>query len=1016
LRVPARTWLLVLLSILAGLLVPTPAAAADDVYILATEGTSGPAQEIVPLGQTAAGLVYRNEDTSTTWVKRASAGAIAQQESRLGGDPTLVGDLLSRYDPDTATLRWRTIADPTLHDTVVPAELTFVSRTKRGYLAREGSGPYDLVSVDLVASGSRKVIGNVEQLDGPLIGPEGVAFPSSDVPNQWEFYPYDGSAPGGRLLQAPAGADDCVMSWAYLFCWSPTELTRLPLSGSAGGTVPAAVRTAIGAGDGGIAWTTLDSTGNSYEIWIWRLGLSFPPYRVVTGAEGLTEQLVPASGSSDLALGVKPEGSGSAIYRITTSRASLALSGQPQPGAATSIALGPGRVAWGETGAGIRGRDVTVRADGGLEMGVLQAHGDGTAPSVSGPRIAYATGSGLATTVAGDPVIAADEVVGSTVSGQRMVWQSRDADGDLAWHLTDLTAKNTEPLPEALAYDLWGERLVRLDADGSVELLDLRTGDDPVELAPALAGGAESGTVHVAGDVVAWDVSPADGTAPDPGVLLRDVGTMDPAEPLAALTVLHDLSPGYAAGCSDEDECAPVAVSLADGTTTAVASDKPVAVDGNLLGFLTAEDLPAARILPASAEPPRLLASPGVPDAVDFGRGSLTLRVAASEPLTSCALEIRNAANALLRTLQCGSAKYGSAMVEWNGYGSTSAVVADGTYTWRIVAANGNRAVVDYDGAPAGGTLIVDSPPKVTKITPGPGSYKAALGTSVSVTFTEPVADVSDTTFQLRRPDGTTVPGSVAYDATTRTATLTPSAPLNPLTRHTVTLTGITDLRGNPVSTPTSALAFTTGPASTASHCSLVMPSKVVVDARTERMNFTLSSNCTANGADHAYWNLKHTGTGSGWAFRFESADLGHRNWYVDWPDTAPMGRWSLSTVEAERADGTPLPQNSAAIQAKYGSRLAATVSRTRTTLTWKVTASQWSPTKHAWGARSRVSVGLFHQATGSSTWKYVKAVTTTSTGKATVTLASPKAGSYRLSVGETSTVWASYSTPVRGR
>ena len=45
-----------------------------------------------------------------------------------------------------------------------------------------------------------------------------------------------------------------------------------------------------------------------------------------------------------------------------------------------------------------------------------------------------------------------------------------------------------------------------------------------------------------------------------------------------------------------------------------------------------------------------------------------------------------------------------------------------------------------------------------------------------------------------------------------------------------------------------------------------------------------------------------------------------------------------------------------------------------------------------------------------------MKSVTTSSTGRAPVTLGSPKAGNYRLMVAETPTVWASYSTAVRGR
>ena len=77
-----------------------------------------------------------------------------------------------------------------------------------------------------------------------------------------------------------------------------------------------------------------------------------------------------------------------------------------------------------------------------------------------------------------------------------MVWQSRDSGGSLAWHMTDFTSKSTSSFPTALAYDLWGERMARLDADGSVWAYDLRTSNAPVQIAPGLPGGVVDGTIR----------------------------------------------------------------------------------------------------------------------------------------------------------------------------------------------------------------------------------------------------------------------------------------------------------------------------------------------------------------------------------------------------------------------------------------------------------------------------------------------------------------------------------------
>jgi hypothetical protein len=203
--------------------------------------------------------------------------------------------------------------------------------------------------------------------------------------------------------------------------------------------------------------------------------------------------------------------------------------------------------------------------------------------------------------------------------------------------------------------------------------------------------------------------------------------------------------------------------------------------------------------------------------------------------------------------------------------------------------------------------------------------------------------------------------------------------------------------------------------AEAAAQCSLVTPTKVVVDSKTEEMDFNLSASCQTNGADHAYWDLEHGSLGG--PLDFEAADIAQRYFYIEWYDTDAMGNWYLRPTGAATAGGTSLTQNSATIKVKYGSRFLSKVTRSSTgALTWAVTAQQWSGRAHAWVGRSKVNVGLFYLPTGSTTWKYVKSVTATSTGKATVTLGAPKSGSYRLMVAETATVWKSYTSAVKGK
>ncbi|MCP3421037.1 DUF4082 domain-containing protein [Nocardioides pinisoli] len=105
--------------------------------------------------------------------------------------------------------------------------------------------------------------------------------------------------------------------------------------------------------------------------------------------------------------------------------------------------------------------------------------------------------------------------------------------------------------------------------------------------------------------------------------------------------------------------------------------------------------------------------------------------------------------------------------------------------------------------------------PTVTARTPAPGATGVGVATDVTATFSEPVQQ-STLGLELRGPDGTLVPGATAYDATSRTATLDPTANLASSTTYTASVSGVRDTAGNlidPVTwTFTTAAADTTKP------------------------------------------------------------------------------------------------------------------------------------------------------------------------------------------------------------
>ncbi|MBV1781375.1 Ig-like domain-containing protein [Paeniglutamicibacter sp. ABSL32-1] len=130
----------------------------------------------------------------------------------------------------------------------------------------------------------------------------------------------------------------------------------------------------------------------------------------------------------------------------------------------------------------------------------------------------------------------------------------------------------------------------------------------------------------------------------------------------------------------------------------------------------------------------------------------------------------------------------------------------------------GTTAVRDLANLPlptASWTFTTTAAPAVTVRTPASGAKSVAVAGNVSTTFSEAVAGVGATTFTLKNTTtGAAIPSAVTYNATTRVATLNPTANLAADTRYTAVLTGgstaIRDGQGTPLATH--SWTFTTGP------------------------------------------------------------------------------------------------------------------------------------------------------------------------------------------------------------
>lgn len=121
-----------------------------------------------------------------------------------------------------------------------------------------------------------------------------------------------------------------------------------------------------------------------------------------------------------------------------------------------------------------------------------------------------------------------------------------------------------------------------------------------------------------------------------------------------------------------------------------------------------------------------------------------------------------------------------------------------------------------YAGAVAAAPAPAPAPaPTVTAVAPGANATSVGTGTNVTATFSTAVQGVSAATFVLKNAAGSSVPATVTYNATTRTATLDPSASLAADTVYTASLVGgsaaIRDAAGTPLAS--SSWTFLTGPA-----------------------------------------------------------------------------------------------------------------------------------------------------------------------------------------------------------
>lgn len=164
--------------------------------------------------------------------------------------------------------------------------------------------------------------------------------------------------------------------------------------------------------------------------------------------------------------------------------------------------------------------------------------------------------------------------------------------------------------------------------------------------------------------------------------------------------------------------------------------------------------------------------------------------------------------------------------------------------------------------APAPAPAAAPAPaPTVTAATPASNATAVGTGTNVTATFSAAVQGVSSGTFVLRNAAGSTVPATVTYNASNRTATLDPTANLAADVRYTATLVGgasaIRDNAGTPLAS--TSWSFLTGPAPAVTGYTPDRDDRLV---RREN-NISVTFNETVQGVTGTTFTLKNAATGA---------------------------------------------------------------------------------------------------------------------------------------------------------
>lgn len=185
--------------------------------------------------------------------------------------------------------------------------------------------------------------------------------------------------------------------------------------------------------------------------------------------------------------------------------------------------------------------------------------------------------------------------------------------------------------------------------------------------------------------------------------------------------------------------------------------------------------------------------------------------------------------------------------------------------------------------------------------------------------------------------------------------------------------------------------------------CSILLPGKVRMKARSFLVNATLSAKCATLHTDYAVWEARHPVGGFAQTFTFDATNTDYWRIY----DDEYTGIYTVSPKYAQTSSNEDIPQNTTRLIMRMDSRINLTATRSGSYVTLRTTSTRYSPSANrfrAWGGRRVV---LTYRTCGTCAWKALKVRTTNRYGRTSYRFRASKVRQYRATAFGTSTTWA---------